>query len=220
MSRFWRNWSCKAAALLVALAFVLPTASAEAARPAQLSAQDQADVARAENYLNSITTLAARFMQVAPDGSYAEGTAYLSRPGRLRMEYDPPTPILVVADGRFLIYHDKQLKQTSHVGLNQTPAGLLVRENIQFNGRDAMVTDVRREQGVLKISLVQRSDPSAGQITLIFSESPFALRQWEILDPQGQITTVSLFETRTGMPLDRRLFTFVDPNFLQQPWQQ
>lgn len=200
--------------LAAAMLSVLLPFAAQAAKPA-LSPQDQADVDRAQAYINDITTLKARFLQVAPSGAAAEGTAYLSRPGKLRLDYDPPSKVEVIADGTFLIYHDGELKQTSWLGLDSTPAGILVRPNVQFNGKDVTVTKVRRSPGVVTITLIQTQDPGAGQMTLVFQDAPFALKQWQVVDAQGQLTTVSLFDARTGVKIDPKLFEFKDPNFTQ-----
>ncbi len=196
---------------VAAVAAALPQAAA-AARGA-LSAQDLEIVQRAERYLNDIDTLRARFLQVGPQGGTVEGDAYLDRPGRMRLDYDPPAQIQLVADGRFLIYYDKELDQTSYIPLNETPAGVLVRPQVRLTGGDVVVTDVRRGDGVVGISMVQRKDPGAGEITLVFSERPFELKQWRVRDPQGQVTTVSLYGTQTGLRLDPKLFRFVDPQF-------
>lgn len=200
-----------AAAAGVALA-ASPAAWA-APKRAPLSAQDKADIARAEDYLNSVTTLKARFLQVAGNGNQAEGTAYLSRPGRMRLQYDPPNPMLVVADGTFLIVHDKELGEPSYIPLGSTPAGVLVRENVKLDGKDLVVTRVIRLPGVLNVSLVEKDEPEQGELTLVFSESPFALRQWRVVDAQGTTTTVSLYESQTGLKLDPKLFEFKNPNF-------
>jgi len=203
-----------------AISLLLPFA-AQAAKPLQqFSPQDQADIARAQAYINDITTLKARFLQVAPTGASAEGTAYLSRPGKLRLDYDPPSQVEVIADGRFLIYHDGELKQTSWLGLDATPAGILVRPNVQFNGKDVTVTKVRRAPGVVTVTLVQAEDPGAGQMTLVFQEAPFELKQWQVVDAQGQLTSVSLFDARSGVKLDPKLFEFKDPNFANPQFNQ
>lgn len=200
-------------ARLTALAgalLALPTA-AQAAKPAALSAADKADIARVEGYLNGIGTLQARFLQVAPDGTYAEGTVYLSRPGRMRLDYDPPVPILVVANGHFLIYHDKELKQTSYVGLDQTPAGILLRSQVKLDGgKDIRVVAVERGASVLNVTLRQ-PDGANGDLVLVFSDSPFALKQWKVIDPQGAVTQVSLFQTQTNLAVDPRKFDFTEP---------
>ncbi|ARJ66471.1 hypothetical protein WV31_12735 [Magnetospirillum sp. ME-1] len=200
--------------LLLALAAVFVTA-AQAAPPARtpLSAQDKADIARAEEYLNGVTTLKARFLQVSPNGTSVEGDAYLSRPGKLRLQYDPPSPLLVVADGSFLIVHDSQLGEPSYIPLGSTPAGILVRPGVKLDGGDVAVTRVTRQPGVVRISVVEADDAAAGEITLVFSDKPFALRQWLVKDAQHQVTTVSLYQAQSGLSLDSKLFEFKNPKF-------
>lgn len=200
--------------LLLALTALFVSA-AHAAPPARtpLSAQDKADIARAEEYLNGVTTLKARFLQVSPNGTSVEGDAYLSRPGRLRLQYDPPSPLLVVADGSFLIVHDSQLGEPSYIPLGSTPAGILVRQGVKLDGGDVAVTRVVRQPGVVRISMVEADDAAAGEITLVFSDKPFALRQWQVKDAQHQVTTVSLYQAQSGLSLDSRLFEFKNPKF-------
>lgn len=200
--------------VLVMMALLALASAAQAASPRKpLSDQDKADIARAEAYMNGITTLKARFQQYAPNGNIAEGTAYFWRPGRMRLQYDPPSPLLVVADGTFLIVHDRELGEPSYIPLDSTPAGVLVRENVQLNGKDLAVTKVTRAPGVLSISLVESGDSGQGELTLVFSDSPFQLRQWRVLDAQGNMTTVSLYEAQNGVSLDRSLFEFKDAKF-------
>ncbi|MBF0394887.1 MAG: outer-membrane lipoprotein carrier protein LolA [Alphaproteobacteria bacterium] len=198
---------------MVALCLLIALApEARAAAPAPLSPADQAVVRKVEAYLNGIRTLSARFMQVAPDGSYAEGMAYISRPGLLRLDYDPPVPIDVYADGRMLIYYDQELKQASYLALEESPAGVLISPDIRLIGGQLIVTKVERDGGVVKIGMVQVKDSTSGEITLIFTQQPFELRQWKVKDAQGGVTSVSLFDTRSGVRLDPALFDFVPPD--------
>ncbi|MDA8230938.1 MAG: outer membrane lipoprotein carrier protein LolA [Magnetospirillum sp.] len=202
-------------AALVPAAIALPAAPASAAHAvrAQLTPEDRSDVLAAQTYLNGITSLKARFLQISSNGSQAEGMAYLSRPGKLRLQYDPPSPLLVVADGTFLIVEDKTLDNPSYIPLNSTPAGVLVRANVELDGKDLAVTKVSHQPGILGITVVDADDPGQGQLTLIFSQRPFQLRQWQVIDAEGQITTVSLFDAETGIPLDPSLFVYKNPAF-------
>jgi outer membrane lipoprotein-sorting protein len=200
---------CAAASCVAAL----PGAGLASTAPRGLSPEDRAEIAKVEAYLNEIRTLRARFLQIADNGATAEGTLYLWRPGRLRLEYDPPVPILMVANGSFLIHYDKELKAVTHLPIDSTPAGLLVRERIQLSG-DVTVTKVERGPGSLRVTLVQSKDPQAGRITLVFSERPFALSNWQVVDAQGSTTRVALMEPHAGMPLDPALFRFTDPGML------
>lgn len=175
-----------------------------------LSAQDADDVRRVETYLNELKTFRARFLQIDPAGGSAEGTLYLSRPGKLRVDYDLPNPNLLIANGQHLIHFDRALKAPAYLGLESTPAGLLVRDPVKLFG-DVTVTAVERGPGALRVSVVQTKDPRAGKITFVFSERPFQLTNWQITDAQGQTTRVALYEPQVGMALDPQLFVFLDP---------
>lgn len=200
-----------AIALLVAL-----LAGEGLAAPA--AQDDEAEVRKAEDYLNAMHTLKAHFMQVSPDGGTAEGTVYLSRPGHMRLEYDPPAHALIVADGSWLIYYDKQLQQTSYTGLESTPAGVLLEPQVKLDGDDLEVTGVRHQPGLLEITVAKKSDSDQGRITLVFTNSPFQLKQWRVTDQQGQITLVALSDAHVDVSLDKDLFEFNDPQFTGQPY--
>lgn len=206
-----------AAAVLVAglsgLGMVGATAPAAAIVEPALTDETRAVLSQAEQALNKIDTLQARFLQLTSTGNSVEGEVYMDRPGKMRLEYDT-APILMVANGRHLIYIDKELDQVSYLGLNQTPVGVLLRQNVSFGDPDITVTDVRRKDGVAEIDVVQTEDRGAGTLTLVFTEAPFELRQWRVVDAQNTQTAVSLYNTRTGMDLPGHLFEYkeqVDP---------
>ena len=74
---------------------------------------------RGERLLNDIKILKAHFVQVSSNGAYAEGEAYVDRPGHLRFDYDPPTPVLIIANGLSLLYYDKELKEATFLPLHR-----------------------------------------------------------------------------------------------------
>ena len=194
---------------LIALLLLLAALPAAAA---SLSDKDRADVARVEAYLNSTKTMNGRFLQIAPDGSSSEGQFWLSRPGRLRFEYDPPVPVLVVADGTFLIFNDKDLGQVDRMPLGSSPIGILVRENVELSG-GLTVEAVERQPGLLRVSVFDTLRPREGRIILTFTDtgSSLALRQWRVIDAQGQTTNVMISGVAVNEPLSRQLFVFIDP---------
>ncbi len=201
------------AALGVAAVLTLAApADAVIARTVQLTKQDIADLVRIERHMNGIKTMQARFLQVTSDGEFAEGDIYLSRPGRMRVEYDPPSQIMVIADGSSLIYVDNELHQATAVLLSLTPAELILREKLSLADAEILVTGFDRSPGVLRVSLVKARSPLEGQITLVFSDKPLELRKWTVTDAQGVRTTVSLLGPRFGMKLDKKLFDYAMPN--------
>lgn len=178
-----------------------------AALAAPLSPADRDRVAAAEAYLNSLDTLQARFLQTTPDGGVWRGTLSLDRPGLMRFEYDPPSPLLIVADGHFLFHYDSELDEMSSVPLGETPADLFVRENVRLDG-DLAVADVTERNGLLEITVYQADAPEEGAVTLVFTTAPMALRKWTVTDETGQTTDITLTDVRTGMDLDGDMFTF------------
>jgi outer membrane lipoprotein-sorting protein len=197
------------AAVLVMLA--LRPAAADSPRAAELSAADKADIGRVEDYLNGIATLNARFLQISTNGGYAKGAIYLWRPGRMRIEYDPPTPILIVADGSSLFYQDKDLDQISGVPIGATPASVLLDERIALLSGRFTIVGFERQARVLRLTMVKTEDAGEGRITLIFGDRPLVLKKWTITDAQGITTTVSLLKSRFGVPLKAELFQFEIP---------
>ncbi len=193
---------------LVVLALVLAVVAAPAAA---LTERDRADISRVENYLNRIRSILAKFVQVAPSGRLAEGLFAMQRPGRLRFEYAPPTPILVIGDGRDLVFYDSRLDQVSRIAISMTPLKVLLAETINFQGRVG-VDRVERTPGVLRLVVLDRKRPKDGAVTLVFSESPLLLRQWLVTDRKGLVTSIYLSEMQFNPELDPELFVFVDPN--------
>lgn len=201
MTRRLRSLAAAALLAVAGAAAFLPTPSR-----AQVTADDQADLARVQQYLNSITTVQARFTQVSSTAGSATGTFSLSRPGRMRIEYDPPVPYLYVADGLWLTFWDDELKQRSDVPLGSTLADFITRRNIRLSG-DVTVTDLQRGDGLILVTLVQSDDPASGQMTLVFNDNPLSLRSWRVLDAQGATTEVLLQDAQYGVSLPNRLFT-------------
>ncbi len=135
----------------------------------------------------------------------------MSRPGRMRIEYDPPVPVLMVATGGMLTYYDRELEQVSHIELDSTPAGILIRKRISLFSEDITATALERGAGVLSMTLVRGDDPLEGSIALVFSDRPLTLKKWVVTDAQGIETMVSLLDTRFNISLDPKLFAFEAP---------
>ena len=199
-----------ALALALAVAFAPPAPGAGGAGEATEDAKDAKEIARVENYLNSITTLRARFFQVDPNGKEKQGTLYIDRPERLRLEYDPPVSVLMVANGSRLVYFDLDLGQVSELPLTTPLAKLLISKRVRL-GDDLEVLKIARAAGMLRLSLANKDDRGAGVVTLVFNANPLALRQWWVQDAQGRVTKITLMDTSFGLPVDSALFDLPEP---------
>ena len=189
-------------ALLALLSAVSPAAA--------LSAEERALVGRVERYLGDLQALAAPFIQVSSAGKMARGRLYLWRPGRLRFEYDPPTPIVIISDGRWVSYRDNELDETTIVPLSRTPLGILVDDPVSLTTR-AEVIDVRQEAGVVRLTLRLRDDSDGGEVKMAFTKNPFELKQWTIIDGQGSEVRITLLEVRRGSGFEKDLFFVEHP---------
>lgn len=190
------------------LALAPPLASAAPPPPAAglEQAPDAAVIAKVQDYLNSLRSLKARFLQVAPNGALTRGTAWLERPGRMRFQYDPPTPLLLVAGHGFILFSDTKLGQTSNIPIGQTPLGILLADHIDLTNDGVRVTNVRRLPGEVQLTVVRTASPGEGSLTLSFATDPLTLRGWTVLDPQRQQTSVTLYDIQLGGRFDPALF--------------
>lgn len=199
-------------ALLVSLSIANP-AYAVLAENLKLSKQDTTSLMRVQKHLNSSKTIRARFLQISSNGEYAEGEIFMQRPGRLRLVYDDPNPLMVVADGKHISFVDRNIDTATTLYLSMTPAELVLRESIGFFGKDVIVTSVNQTPGVIRVGLINAKEPDAGSIELIFSDQPVELRKWIVIDAQGIKTTVSLLGPTFDVPLDPKLFKWApNPN--------
>ena len=187
------------AAAAVALA-VFGRPAAAALQPADL-----ADLAEIERYLDSIRTMAADFQQYDQEGRVATGRIYLARPGRMRVEYDPPTPYLLVASSGALVYYDAEIDQVTTLPLSSTPAAFLLKDKISLT-QGVTVKGFERGPGSLRVEVVDAKDEGAGSVLMVFEDRPLALKQWTVTDAQGIKTQVVLTRADFDIALDPNLF--------------
>jgi len=202
----------------LALGPMLPGALRAAAAAAPTDG-DKRDLGRIEDYFNGITTLQARFLQLSPNGRTAEGNLYISRPGRLRFEYDPPVPYLLISDGTQVIFYDKELDTPTYVSLSSTPLEFFLGPTVKLSGL-VTVTNVERRPGILRITLVQTSSPKDGQVIITFTERPIEVKKWALVDSKGTTVEVAIFDPRLGIKLDPKLFVFDNKKIIDQKNRQ
>jgi outer membrane lipoprotein-sorting protein len=191
---------------------VLPflTALGAGAANAELSQQDIDDVKRVEAYINNIGTLQASFQQVDPNQTISTGRIYLRRPGRMRVEYDSPNPLLIIADGVLISQVDRKIGELSQMPLKQSTAWFLLRDPIDIDG-NITVTKVDRRPGLLSVTMFENDEPDNGTVELIFLDDPIMLTQWIVTDPDANQVRVGLIDVETGLELPASLFATPRP---------
>jgi outer membrane lipoprotein-sorting protein len=164
-----------------------PVPTTAAITPAQRSQVDKASA-----YLSSLQQLVGNFVQIGPDGSRVKGEFYIQKPGKIRFEYDPPSPIQIVADGESVIVRDRKLATQDLYPLSQTPLRYLLSERIDLL-RDTNVVGVRADDTFVTIVIEERQ-PLVGtsRLVMMLGAKDYQLKQWTITDPQGYDTTVAV----------------------------
>lgn len=165
----------------------------------------KAELDKVSAYLNSIRTLKSGFVQIGPEGGVDQGELYIEKPGRIRFEYRPPNPLLVVATGGAMYVKNSRLNTRDTYDLSDTPLGLLLNENVDLAHNKA-VMGVEERDGTLVVRARSSNTRNNSNITLVFSLPGMELRQWTIKDNQGGVTTVALQNPTPGVALDEALF--------------
>lgn len=188
------------------LALPLLTAAGPLVQPrVSFNAEQRADLDRVSAYLNGTRSLTAGFIQMNPNGSVSEGTFYLSRPGRLRFEYRPPSPFLIVATGGKIHMRNSRLNTLESYSIQDTPLGLLVGENIDLK-RNPNVLGIDRRPGELLLRARTSTNRTQDNINIVFStEGGLAIRSWTVRDGQGN-TSVLFRDLQAGTALPETLF--------------
>jgi outer membrane lipoprotein-sorting protein len=199
------------AAALSAFALIFAV-GASAQAPLQAQAAPAPEVAQVEQYFNAVRTIQARFVQTNPDGSTVQGTLYVSRPGKMRFEYDAPSKLKIVADGWQVTMWDPATRDFGQWPIGWTAASFLVREPMVLQGGDLTVEKIDRADGMLQLTMSQTKKPNEGKVIVRLGENPMVLRGWTIIDNRGQRVDVSLNGLQTGLPLAPALFKFDGPD--------
>lgn len=182
-----------------------PTSTVDTAPAAMDSATRDEILSRAAAALTAAKTAQGKFLQVNADGSQSTGDFALRRPGKMRFDYDDPTPILIVSDGTTVAMEDTELETIDRIPLGSTPLGLLLDDALAF-GSDVDVLRVNQSESEAWITVSDPSGEMEGELTMIFDSANYDLRGWLTLDANSQMTTVELSDVTTNGHINPRLF--------------
>lgn len=171
------------------------------------NAEQRAIATRVSSYLSSVSTLVGNFVQVAPNGNRTTGDFYIQKPGKVRFEYNAPSPIAVVADGSSVIVRDRKLATQDLYPLSQTPLRFLLSDRIDLL-RDTNLVGVSADDTYVTVT-IEEKQPLVGtsRLMLMLGAKDNVLKQWTVTDPQGYDTTVAVYNLdASNKPLDPGLF--------------
>ena len=162
------------------------------------------DIKDAENWLNNLTTMKAEFIQVSSDGSSVEGIVYIKKGKGFRFEYFPPSPLLIVGRGSWVIVQNLNDKTSDNYPISQTPLSKFLSDKVSLNSKKFFTT-TKNDKGIISIQMISK-EKAGSSLTLDFSNKPFQLRRWKIIDQVGTEIMVTLQNHSYGMELPDKTF--------------
>ena len=176
-------------------------------------ASQKALAAKVSSYLSSLVNVSGNFVQVGPDGKRSTGDFYIQKPGKIRFEYDDPSPIALVADGSSVIVRDRRLATQDVYPLSQTPLRFLLSDRIDLM-RDTTVVGVGSDDMFISVT-IEEKQPLVGtsRLMLMIGAKDSQLKQWTVTDPQGYDTTVAVYNLDTTKKLDPGMFKIDYTNY-------
>ena len=171
-----------------------------------LTPEQRAIVDRVNSYLSGVQILSGNFIQVGPDGSRTQGDFYISKPGRVRFEYDDPSPIELIADGSSVVVRDRRLATQDVYPLSQTPLRFLLADRVDLT-KDTHLIAVYADDVFVTVVVEERNGiVGTSRLMIMFSAKDMQLKQWTVTDPQGYDTTVAVYNLDTSKRPDPALF--------------
>jgi outer membrane lipoprotein-sorting protein len=197
-------------ATILALTVSMPALAQQSQLGMTQTVVDQALVDRIIVYLNSFRTLEARFVQQNSDGEQATGKMWISRPGRIRFEYDPPLSDVIWSDNNLVKHFDADLESVTHVPSHLTPAWFLLDDQVSIK-KDVEILATAEFEGKAYLTASQQNALTSGRVTLAFEREPMRILGWNVVDGSGTVTLINLISPLTGAPNDKKLFRYQPP---------
>jgi outer membrane lipoprotein-sorting protein len=163
-----------------------------------------------EQYLNSIKAISADFLQLSPDGEESRGKFFLSRPGKLKWQYEKPFPIIIIMSGKKLTHYDVELDQLSYTDAEEHIAGILTAKDVSF-GKDIVPIRAYEEFSTIYIYLADKTKKHTEKLVLVLSKSPLELKQIYVMDTENNVTYVTFSNLQHLDNLDKSTFILQDP---------
>jgi outer membrane lipoprotein-sorting protein len=171
-----------------------------------LKPEQRAVIERVNNYLSGTQTLSGKFVQVGPDGSRTQGGFFISKPGKVRFDYDPPSPIDIIADGQSVVVRDRRLATQDLYPLSQTPLRFLLSDHVNLM-KDTNLVAVYADDVFITVVVEEKNGiVGTSRLMIMFSAKDMALKQWTVTDPQGYDTTVAVYNLDTSKRPDPGMF--------------
>jgi len=195
---------------LLGISAILPATTSPASAQTRLTQPQLAAVNEIARYFNSIRSMKGQFTQTGPRGRVSSGVFYIVKPGRMRFEYAPPNPLLVVSDGSWLYVKNRKRNRVDHYPLTTTPLRLILDQKVNLF-KETKIQSVSETDELTTVMLKDTSAFASGSLVLVFDKINRVLQQWVVIDERGRRTTVSLSNIENDIRANPKLFVMKLP---------
>jgi outer membrane lipoprotein-sorting protein len=178
-----------------------------------LTPEQRSIIERVDTYLSTVQTLTGKFVQIGPDGGRSTGLFYLSKPGRVRFEYDSPNPTELVADGQSVVVRDRNLGTQDVYPLSQTPLRFLLADHVDLMKDTNLVAVYADDVFVTVVVEEKNALVGTSRLMIMFDAKDMQLKQWTVTDPQGYDTTVAVYNLDSSKKLNPSMFRIDYTNY-------
>ena len=164
------------------------------------------DVMRAETWFNKIRTVSADFVQVASDGTSAEGKLAFRRPSSMKITYGKGDELQLITTSVWLHVDRPDERLLTSYPISETPLSLILADKVSLWLDGYQTRILPSIAGIVRIQIGKDDGEGAGRLTLEFSEKPFQFRRWIVLDAAGIETSVTLQNIVYDQPIANEVF--------------
>tara|TARA_B110000305_G_scaffold241874_1_gene318050 strand:+ start:4635 stop:5318 length:684 start_codon:yes stop_codon:yes gene_type:complete len=164
------------------------------------------DVTRAETWFNKIRTISANFIQVASDGTSADGKLAFRRPSRMKITYGKGDELQLITSSVWLHVDRPDERLLTSYPISETPLSLILADKVSLRPDGYETRILSTISGIVRIQIGKDDGEGAGRLTLEFSEKPFQFRRWIVLDAAGIETSVTLQNIVYDQPIANEVF--------------
>lgn len=168
------------------------------------ASEKQETIKAISEHFAEVPSMAGEFVQFGPNGEQTGGKFYIQRPGKIRFNYENPSPIRVISNGKTVAINNRKLKTWDYFPLSKTPLKLLLDD--ELNVDDKSIKSVTTDEDITTVVMGDKNIFGKSQITLLFDPQNHDLRQWTIKDAQGKETSVMVFNVQKNVKIPKKYF--------------
>lgn len=173
---------------------------------------DDVRIKNVEEYLNSIKYIESNFIQDdITNSKLSEGMFYLSRSGKLRIDYTNPFEASLYTNKSVTTYYDKELDEITNITTKSTPLHFLLKEKISLADNSISIIKIEEDSKFILVYLKEQEKEEQGTLVLKLIKAPtMELSSIKLINELDQEIEINLFNIKKD-PIKNSVFVFKNP---------